>query len=58
MDGVTGGRGELKSRGRQEDKVVIEFKDKDQFRAFSSGGKGRNIKRRLERVNKGRAEFR
>ena len=40
MDGVTGGRGELKSRGR---KVF-----KDQFRAFSSGDKGRNIKRRLE----------
>ena len=40
--------GELKSRGRQEDKVVVEFKDKDQFRKFSLGGRGRNIKRRLD----------
>ena len=39
-------------------KVVIEFKDKYQFRAFSPGGKGRNFKRRLEIVNKGGAEFR
>ena len=46
---------ELKSRGR---KVVIEFKEKDQFRAILLGGKRRNIKRRLERVNKGRVEFR
>ena len=48
----------MKNRGRKEDKVVIEFKDKYQFRAFSPGGKGTNFKRRLEIVNKGGAEFR
>ena len=57
-DNREGGRGELKSRGSKEDKVVIEFKDKDQFRKFSSGGQGKFFKRRLKRVNKGGAEFR
>ena len=43
-DNREGGRGELKSRGSKEDKVVIEFKDKDQFRKFSSGGKENFLK--------------
>ena len=58
MGYITGGRGEMKNRGKKEDKVVIQFKDKKQFRAFSPRGKGKNFKRRLEIVNKGGAEFR